>query len=145
MRFVTAALVLALLAVAGCDILGPVELTGTWRLKDAEGEPLPVVLDVSDNFQVRYRQELVGGSLALRDDGTYTMSRSHRTTTYYKHDDVTQVTEDESVHQGPYTTRGDTLRLEIPGGTPDHHQASIKGRRILVTWAGTALDLGFRK
>ncbi len=106
----------------GCDddqtAPGEVEaVAGTYALVSVDGAPLPAVLQESGNDKV----ELLAGTVAMDDDGTFTAQSQLRITL---NGAVTPRTDQAS---GTWTLNGDTVRFD-----PD----VVNSPDFFMTWDG---------
>ena len=97
------------------------DLAGFYDLVTAAGRDLPAV--VSENSTTGYRQEIVGGSVTLREDHTF------HWTTRYRYTESAKVTTGESSGGGTYKVEGDGITLsEQPGSS--RLTGKLKGRLL---------------
>ena len=105
LRFVNALLAAAILA--GCsDSSGPEgpTIAGTYALASIDGAPVPVVTTDNPGF----RAEVLGSTLVIRGDGTWTETRQGRVTLSGSASTV------DAVSSGTFTASGSQLVLTIP-------------------------------
>lgn len=118
-RLAAVSLALFVVALAGCR--SAPQITGTYELVGANGKRLPVPAGQGQS-------ELIGGSLSLNPDGTY----SYRLLLHIKQPG--QDFADSTVKGGTYTHRMNMVTLEAPGGNTT---AQIAGSALSVklgTW-----------
>ena len=96
-------------------------VTGVYDLVTAAGRALPAV--VYENSTTGYKQEIVGGSVTLREDHTF------HWTTRYRYTENARVTIRESSGGGTYKVEGDNISLsEQPGSS--RLTGKLKGRLL---------------
>lgn len=86
----------------------PAQQTQSWSLVEVSGDALPVVVDVDDDC----REEVVGGTLTLAVDGTWTLVTLERETC------GGDVKESEDTEEGRYEAEGDRVRFFDEDGDP---------------------------
>ncbi len=97
---------------------GALSPVGTYKLRSVNGKRLPVTLMQNDQFKA----EIVGGSVTLKANQTYTTELVSRTTT----GGHTQTTRDG--HHGTYTIEGSALTIHSTKG--DVLTGTINGKTI---------------
>jgi hypothetical protein len=94
---------------------------GIYDLVSAAGRDLPAV--VSENLTTGFKQEIIGGSVTLREDSTF------HWTTRYRYTEGSRVTISESSGGGAYKVEGDDITLsERPGSSK--LTGKLKGRSL---------------
>lgn len=96
-------------------------VAGVYDLVTAAGLDLPAV--ISETSTTGYRQEIIGGSVTLRENRTF------RWTTQYRYTEGSNVRISESSGAGAYKLEGDDITLsEQPGSTK--LTGKLKGRSL---------------
>jgi hypothetical protein len=96
-------------------------VAGVYDLVTAAGRALPAV--VSENSTIGYQQEIVGGSVTLREDHAF------HWTTRYRYTEGAKVTIGESSGSGTYKVEGDNITLsEQPSSS--RLAGKLKGRLL---------------
>lgn len=90
------------------------EAAGTYTLLEAAGQRLPAV--VSENPATGYKQEVMGGSVVLRPDETFSWRTDYRETSGGR------VWEHQSSGGGRYRLVGSTITFEF-----DNHSGELSG------------------
>ena len=94
-------------------------VAGVYDLVTAAGRDLPAV--ISETSTTGYKQEIIGGSVTLRENRTF------HWTTQYRYTEGSNVTFSESSGAGAYKLEGDDITLsEQPGSTK--LTGKLKGR-----------------
>lgn len=96
-------------------------VAGVYDLVTAAGRDLPAV--ISETSTTGYKQEIIGGSVTLRENRTF------HWTTQYRYTEGSNVTISESSGAGAYKLEGDDITLsEQPGSTK--LTGKLKGRGL---------------
>jgi len=96
-------------------------VAGVYDLVTAAGRDLPAV--ISETSTTGYKQEIIGGSVTLREDRTF------HWTTQYRYTEGSNVTISESSGAGTYSLKADDITLfEQPGSTK--LTAKLTGRSL---------------
>lgn len=119
-----------LLSVAAVNTVGleanlqeETAVTGVYDLVTAAGRDLPAV--ISETPTTGYKQEIIGGSVTLRQNRTF------QWTTQYRYTEGGNVTISESSGAGAYELEGDDITLSAqPGSTK--LTGKLKGRSLFL-------------
>jgi hypothetical protein len=113
--------VTAVSASVGANLKEDKAVAGVYDLISAAGRDLPAV--VSENSTTGHKQEIIGGSVTLRENRTF------HWTTRYRYTEGSKVTISESSGGGDYKVEGDDITLsEQPGSSK--LTGKLKGRSL---------------